>query len=137
MMDIFKLDNLSISSELDLFNAALRYANARIKQIPVVKPYNPITRIENNIKTMEKFNKTAFNEKMTNSGTLSIRNVIKNIRFLLLSPKEFAEGPAKSDLLTKDEILTISMKISSPNNDIVMPEGFTTSKESRRITSYV
>lgn len=54
------------------------------------------------------------------------------IRFLTLSPQQFAEGPASSALLTQSEKFAILMNISSPSTDIPMPEGFSTSTVCRR-----
>lgn len=132
MIDIFKLEHLSIHSELDLFNAAFRYKNAQKKLTPKTTPNNLMSRIENNIKILKDCNNLAPNKvKAITSSTPSMRNAMENIRFLSLTPKEFAEGPANSDLLTKEEIISIFMKISSPDSDFAIPEGFTTTKIGR------
>lgn len=54
------------------------------------------------------------------------------IRFLTLTPQQFAEGPASSSLLSQSEKFAILMNISSPSIDIPMPEGFSTSTVCRR-----
>ncbi|XP_054730136.1 uncharacterized protein LOC129238925 [Anastrepha obliqua] len=61
-----------------------------------------------------------------------IRKAIQKIRFLTLTPQQFAEGPARSNLLKQNEALAILIKISSPTiNDCPMPQGFCSSRTSR------
>ncbi|XP_067627929.1 uncharacterized protein [Eurosta solidaginis] len=61
-----------------------------------------------------------------------IRQAVQKIRFLTLTPQQFAEGPARSKLLQQHEALAILIKISSPTiNDCPMPEGFCSSRTSR------
>lgn len=62
----------------------------------------------------------------------TVRDALKKIRFLTLSPQQFAEGPASSNLLTQSEKFAILMNISSPSIDIPMPEGFSTSTVCRK-----
>lgn len=66
-----------------------------------------------------------------NHRQLTIRDAIKKIRFLTLTPQMFAEGPGKSSLLTQQEALAILMNVSSPNSGYPMPEGFTTNSVAR------
>lgn len=61
----------------------------------------------------------------------TIRDVIKRIRFLSLTPQQFAEGPARTNLLTQSEAFAILMNISTPNSVYPMPEGFSTNKNQR------
>lgn len=67
-----------------------------------------------------------------NPGQPTIRDAIKNIRFLTLSPQEFAEGPGKSTLLSESEKFSILMNICSPSSNTAMPNGFSSNKERRR-----
>ncbi|XP_017042160.1 uncharacterized protein LOC108088724 [Drosophila ficusphila] len=61
-----------------------------------------------------------------------LRQAVKKIRFLTMTPQQFAEGPARSKLLQQHEALSILIKISSPSlNDCHMPEGFCTSRSTR------
>ncbi|XP_030378496.1 uncharacterized protein LOC115627086 [Scaptodrosophila lebanonensis] len=61
-----------------------------------------------------------------------LRQAVKKIRFLTMTPQQFAEGPARSKLLQQHEALAILIKISSPTlNDCNMPEGFCTSRSTR------
>lgn len=63
---------------------------------------------------------------------LSFRDAVKKIRFLTLTPKQFAENVARSNILTQPEAFAILMNISSPTHDIYpMPAGFSTSTKSR------
>lgn len=50
--------------------------------------------------------------------------LIPHICFLSMKPIEFAEGPAVSSLLTKDQSFAILMNLSSPNSSYPMPNGF-------------
>ncbi|EDW05544.1 uncharacterized protein LOC6585930 [Drosophila mojavensis] len=61
-----------------------------------------------------------------------LRQAVKKIRFLTMTPQQFAEGPARSKLLKQHEALAILIKISSPTlNDCNMPEGFCVSRSTR------
>ena len=60
----------------------------------------------------------------------TFRDALKKIRFLLMTPKQFAENVPRTNLLCTTESFAILMNISS--NDIhPMPDGFSTSTESR------
>jgi hypothetical protein len=61
----------------------------------------------------------------------TIRDVIKKIRFLTLTPQQFAEGPARTNLLSQSEAFAILMNISTPNSVYPMPEGFSKNKNLR------
>lgn len=63
--------------------------------------------------------------------SLSIRDAIKKIRFLTLRPQEFADGPARTNLLTQSEAFVILMNISTNNSVYPMPDGFTLNKNPR------
>lgn len=66
-----------------------------------------------------------------------LRSALKKIRFLTLTPQEFAEGPGKSKLLTQTEAFHILMNISTSSTDTMpMPEGFTATREHRTIGSF-
>lgn len=71
----------------------------------------------------------------------SLRSVlgpaISKIRFLTLTPSQFAEGPALSPLLSQDESFAVLLNISSTSASckIPLPEGFSNSVESRRPTA--
>lgn len=57
------------------------------------------------------------------------------IRFLTLTPSQFAERPAVSQLLSQDEAFAILVNISSPNTSslpLPLPEGFTACREPRK-----
>ena len=94
-------DELRVTSELELFNAVERWAKAECTR-----------------------------KSLTIDDPKSLRSVIGNllekIRFLTFTPQQFAEGPGRSSLLTRDEAFSILMKISSSGSDIPMPEGFST-----------
>lgn len=99
-------DKLYISSELVLFNALERWAKAECNR-----------------------------KSLDFSDSEALRSVIgdglKNIRFLTLTPQEFADGPGKSLLLSQQEAFTLLMNISSPNITVQMPDNFSISKQSR------
>lgn len=63
----------------------------------------------------------------------SFRDALKKLRFLLMTPKQFAENVPRANLLSTSESFAILMNISS--SDIhPMPEGFSTSRECRSIS---
>ncbi|KAF2883941.1 hypothetical protein ILUMI_22233 [Ignelater luminosus] len=107
ILTVFDQDVLNVQSELELFTAVTRYAN-RHNQCAAGNPSN---------------------EASTRHPTL--RDAIMKIRFLTLSPQEFAEGPATSNLLTEPEKFAILMNISSPSTTVPMPGGFSTSRVRR------
>ena len=70
-------------------------------------------------------------QRLTIDETM-LKKAVKKIRFLTMTPQQFAEGPARSKLLQQHEALAILIKISSPSiNDCPMPEGFCSSRCSR------
>jgi PHR domain len=64
---------------------------------------------------------------------VSIKTAIKKIRFLTLTPQQFAEGPARTNLLTQSEAFAILMNISTANSVYPMPEGFSQNKNHRNV----
>lgn len=66
--------------------------------------------------------------------TPTFRDALKKIRFLLMTPKQFAENVPRTNLLTTDESFAILMNISSSHISHPMPEGFSTSTECRSIS---
>lgn len=62
----------------------------------------------------------------------TIRDALMKIRFLTLTPQQFAEGPATSSLLIQSEKFSILMNISSPCTEVPMPGGFSTSTVPRQ-----
>ncbi|XP_026285794.1 BTB/POZ domain-containing protein 6-B isoform X2 [Frankliniella occidentalis] len=64
-----------------------------------------------------------------------LHGTVGKIRFLTLSPSQFAERPAVSQLLSQDEAFAILVNISSPNTttlSLPLPEGFTSSRVPRK-----
>lgn len=60
------------------------------------------------------------------------RDAIRKIRFLTLTPKQFAENVVRTNILNQSEAFAILMNISSPTHDICpMPEGFSISIKAR------
>lgn len=106
IITILEQEELHVNSELDLFYALEKWARAEcIRKLKDI------------------------------SDTKSLKSVIGNaltkIRFLTLTPQEFAEGPGKSMLLTQQEAFALLMNISSCNTEKPMPEGFSTNTQSR------
>lgn len=69
----------------------------------------------------------------SNAATPSFRDALKKVRFLLMTPRQFADNVPKSNLLTQAECFAILMSISSTEAH-PMPDGFSTSNESRCLT---
>uniref|UniRef100_A0A1A9Z5U1 BTB domain-containing protein n=1 Tax=Glossina pallidipes TaxID=7398 RepID=A0A1A9Z5U1_GLOPL len=203
LMDILDQDKLNLDSELDLFNALVRFANERsssrkeslsshssangtggsvnqtdvveIKMEPDVnalmdgreddanetnvetcieRSASPdVVLVENETEATNATNthrSASLNERPSTSAAAIVNNLylaenqrapvdeamlrqaVKKIRFLTMTPQQFAEGPARSNLLQENEALTILMKISSPSiSDCPMPEGFCSSRCTR------
>lgn len=106
LLKVLEQDDLQISSEIELFSAVERWAKSECSR----KSLDP-----------------------TNGKSLKsvIGNALLKIRFLSLTPQEFAEGPGMSSLLTKDEAFAILMNILCTGNKTPMPEGFCTTSNSR------
>jgi BTB/POZ domain/BTB And C-terminal Kelch len=66
----------------------------------------------------------------------TIRDAVKKIRFLTLTPKQFAEGPARTNLLSQSEAYAILINISTSTSIYPMPENFTLNKNSRVYNVY-
>lgn len=61
-----------------------------------------------------------------------LNKAIKKIRYLSMTPQQFAEGPARSNYLSHHEALTLLILITCPSmSEITMPEGFCTSRSMR------
>lgn len=106
---VLEQEELTVSSELELFNAAQRWAT-----------------------------RECIRKGLPPDDGKSLRTVmgpaISKIRFLTLTPQQFAEGPALSPLLSQDESFALLLNISctSASCKIPLPEGFSNSVESRR-----
>ncbi|XP_070163943.1 BTB/POZ domain-containing protein 2 isoform X2 [Polyergus mexicanus] len=106
LLKVLDQDDLQISSEIELFTGLEQWAKAECSR----KSLDP-----------------------TNGKSLKsvIGNALSKIRFLSLTPQEFAGGPGMSPLLTKDEAFDILMNILRTDNKTPMPEGFCTNSNSR------
>lgn len=69
-----------------------------------------------------------------NNTTPTFRDALKKIRFLLMTPKQFAENVPRTNLLSTAESFSILMNISSSHISHPMPEGFSSSTECRSIS---
>jgi hypothetical protein len=99
VLTLLDQEELQITSETDLFNALERWAKAECAR-KLLEPADP--------KALKSV----------------IGNALTKIRFLTLTPQEFAEGPGKSLLLTQQEAFSILMNISSNKSKVPMPEAF-------------
>ena len=106
LLTVLDQDDLQINSEIELFTAVEQWAKAECAR----KSLDP---------SDGKFLKSV------------IGNALSKIRFLSLSPQEFAEGPGMSPLLTQQEAFAILMNILCTGNKAPMPEGFSTNAHSR------
>ncbi|XP_063543803.1 uncharacterized protein LOC134752142 [Cydia strobilella] len=70
---------------------------------------------------------------LSEDGDQKIRNVLGKIRFLTLTPQQFVEGPAKSPLFTKDEVLSVLTNIVSSNSHLPLPDGFSACRVPRSL----
>lgn len=74
------------------------------------------------------------NTPLVSSESLSCRDALKKIRFLLFTPKQFAENVPRTNLLDTTESFAILMNISCSNVH-PMPDGFSMSRKSRTIAT--
>lgn len=130
ILTIFDQEELNINSELDLFTAIARYAS-RHNQNNESDNSGSSTSTANNVNAP---NNGANNT--TSSSSPTIKDAIMKIRFLTLTPKQFAEVPANSPLLTQAEKYAILMNICSTSAPVPLPEGFTASRVPRRKKNY-
>ncbi|XP_067002470.1 BTB/POZ domain-containing protein 6-B [Anabrus simplex] len=108
LVTMLELDELSVSSELELYEAVQRWA-------------------------VRECTRKGLSPEEGKSLRSVLGHAIGKIRFLTLTPTQFAEGPALSRLLTQDESFAILMNISSSTpGKLPMPEGFTTSTVARK-----
>lgn len=138
IITILDQDDLNVDSELSLFFALNRYAekhglrndnsnensnpsdDQELPQIEIIEP-GPSNRPD----------PPPQQQQAQRVQELGIRDAVKKIRFLTLSPQQFAEGPARTNLLSQSEAFAILMNISTPNSVYPMPEGFSLNKNSR------
>ncbi|KAF4532248.1 hypothetical protein B566_EDAN004334 [Ephemera danica] len=102
---LLQQDNLKVSSELDLIDASLRWAR-----------------------------KEAERKALSTDGAglrEALASALSHLRFLTLTPAQFADGPALSEVLSRDESFAILLNISSPGR-VPLPEGLSTRTDRRR-----
>ncbi|KAJ2944476.1 hypothetical protein O0L34_g3822 [Tuta absoluta] len=171
LITVFSQDHLNVDSELDLFEACVRYAKAQHKRSersisPLLDGPNSgpstskdkVVNIESSAENSplsvteqkggdgdhvasepvpttasEPMEPTPTEKKDDKPDTKSrIRPAIEKIRFLTLTPQQFAEGPARSSLLTESEAFAVLMNILSSSSDVPMPQGFSTCRVPRK-----
>lgn len=106
VITVLEEDSLEINSELELFTAVERWAKAECTR----KSLDP---------TDGKCLKSV------------LGNALSKIRFLTLTPQEFAESPGMSPLLTQQEAFAIVMNILCKENKAPLPEGFSSDTRNR------
>ncbi|KAK2587209.1 hypothetical protein KPH14_002952 [Odynerus spinipes] len=106
VITVLEQNDLEINSELDLFTAVERWAKAECAR----KSLDP-----------------------TDGKSLKsvIGNALSKIRFLTLTPQEFAKSPGVSPLLAQDEAFAILMNILCTENKAPLPEGFSSDTHNR------
>ncbi|KAJ8729721.1 hypothetical protein PYW08_001302 [Mythimna loreyi] len=172
VITVFSLDHLNVDSELDLFEAAVRYAKAQDKRTSERSVSPPSENGPPNEKRSKNPGPSTSKDKVVNvessaenspeavmdtqkaadssdqplpgpsdegkkkpdpkTDKPTIRSAIQKIRFLTLTPQQFAEGPARSSLLTESEAFAVLMNILSSTSDVAMPSGFSTCRVPRK-----
>lgn len=94
-------DELNIESEIQLFRAVENWIEAEFERKGL---------------SSEEEKQTLYNE------------VISKIRFLSMNPQEFAEGPAVSPYISKDDSYAILINLVSPSPPIRLPKNFSEKK---------
>ncbi|XP_054282162.1 BTB/POZ domain-containing protein 2-like [Macrosteles quadrilineatus] len=105
LLAILDCDKLNISSELELLLAVYKWAVQECKR-------QGLERKQENLRSV-------------------LGPALSKIRFLTLSPAEFASSPVIPELLPQDEAFALLMKISSPSTVVTMPDGFSVSTIAR------
>ncbi|KAF5300321.1 hypothetical protein FQA39_LY11178 [Lamprigera yunnana] len=116
ILTVFDQEVLNVQSELELFTAITRYANRHNQSAGAKVP---------------RLDGIASVSHESNNQDPQLRDALMKIRFLTLTPQEFAEGPAASNLLTESEKFAILMNISSLSTTVPVPAGFSTSRTRR------
>lgn len=131
IITILDQDDLNVDSELSLFFALNRYAEKHgfrqdggggdeAQEEPLV-----------NVEAGPSSRPPAEIQPPQQQQQSNIRDAVKKVRFLTLTPQQFADGPARTQLLSQSEAFAILMNISTTNSVYPMPEGFTMNKNSR------
>ncbi|KAJ8686524.1 hypothetical protein QAD02_022318 [Eretmocerus hayati] len=107
VLTVLDQDELLVSSELELFSALEKWAKAEC-------------------------NRKSLDLSDPKSMKSVIGDALTKIRFLTLTPQQFAEGPGKSPLLAQHEAFHLLMNISSRNCDVPMPDNFSMCTQNRR-----
>lgn len=148
---ILDQEHLRIESELDLFRALIKYCESKQPSPPPIDNKSPIENIvvEDDSLIIEPHVdvESISGEEIpvvavagpsraceSPSNDSFIQEALKKIRFLTLTPKQFAEGPARSSLLHQADTLSLFINVCSPaTTDQPMPEGFSTSRTPRNL----
>lgn len=153
IITILDQDALNVDNELNLFFAINRFAEKHgLRHDNTDNPdQNPNEELEDQAEDSEPINLEAGPSSRPDpppqvvpqpqqlqrvQDIPTIRDAVKKLRFLTLTPQQFAEGPARTNLLSQSEAFAILMNISTPNSVYPMPDGFTLNKNSRVYNVY-
>ncbi|XP_073941316.1 BTB/POZ domain-containing protein 6-like isoform X2 [Choristoneura fumiferana] len=132
MITVFSLEHLNVDSELDLFEAVTRFAKPLGKRQAELPSNEKVLNVDSSLEALFPI-LSGSDARPENSKKLTIRSAIEQIRFLTLSPQQFAEVPVlRPPLLTESEAFAVLMNISSSRSDVPLPRGFSTSREPRK-----
>lgn len=130
VVTLFSLDNLNITSELDLFDATMQYKNAQQHRDLEITNKRDNQNVDMCVKE----------EKVSESvNKFNVKSVLEKIRFLTLTAEQFASGITRnSGLLTEMESHAILMNILMPNTaKLQLPTGFSSARIKRNKTKCV
>lgn len=141
---IFSLDELNINSEVDLINAAARYAKALESKAKDEICSSSTTHKEmlsiksNSDKGVQNVDDDRLDPTAGPSNIITdseetqpVRTAVKQIRFLTLAAAEYTECAARGALLTLAEDHAVLVNIVSNQSSVPMPSGFSTSRDKR------
>ncbi|XP_058824697.1 BTB/POZ domain-containing protein 2-like [Topomyia yanbarensis] len=153
IIEIFDQKYLAIETELDLYKALSKYSShhglSRLNN-PVEANTNNKSKNSETSATNVQMESQSSNDKSTeNPGHSSeimqakvtpnsdqnsptIDDALRRIRFLTLTPEQLASELAENSLLSPLEGFGILMNVIIPNKSYPMPEGFSTSRLSRK-----
>lgn len=134
IITILDQDDLNVDSELSLFFALNRFAEKHgfrhdSVESGATEESQPIPQV--NVEAGPSNRPDVPPPQPQRVQEPTIRDAVKKIRFLTLTPQQFADGPARTQLLSQSEAFAILMNISTPNSVYPMPDGFTLNKNSR------
>ncbi|XP_037810332.1 BTB/POZ domain-containing protein 6-A-like [Lucilia sericata] len=149
LLDILDEDWLNIKSELELYRVLLRFLHNKVSDLDnnnnnlckSDETYADVVIMDENLSEAEKENNITLSssitavtenvEQLEDKEIVALEKAFKKIRYLSMTPEEFAEGPANCRFIKMHEAFSIFLIISSTSNTLLpIPEGFSSCRRS-------